>query len=138
MIAIDANIFLELELQQERYDECKKFLESVREGRIRAVLSEFTISAIALVMERNGKNAREIRIFLLSLLLYKGLSFVQATIEDKIEATFLMGQNQLDLEDALTLQCALANNCSALVSFDKDFNSVKEIKRITPAEALRE
>ncbi len=41
-----------------------------------------------------------------------------------------------DLEDALTLQCALTNKCKEIVSFDRDFDKVKEIKRLTPKDAV--
>ena len=138
MLGLDANIFLEVELAQERAEECLDLLEKIKDGLITASVSDFTVDGIVLIMEQKGKDWKSIRKFLLSLFQYQGLIIYKSTTADKIAATDHMAAYSLDFEDSLTLQCALANNCSALVSFDKDFNSVKEIKRITPAEALRE
>jgi predicted nucleic acid-binding protein len=130
MLAIDANIFLELLLKQEKYEECKYFLSLVRDGKIHAIISDFTISGIVIVMERYGAKWKDLRLFLLSLARYSGLHVYQANIQDKILATRYMQKYGLDFDDALTLQCAQAAKCTALVSFDSDFD--KSIKRITP------
>ena len=53
-------------------------------------------------------------------------------MQDRIEALKLMKKHSLDYEDALTLQAAISTNSEEIVSFDKHFDSVKEIKRIEP------
>src|SRR3989344_8375615 len=100
MLAIDANIFLELLLKQERYEECREFLAEVRDGRVEAIVSEFTVCGIALILERYTKDWRVIRRFFLSLTKYGGPSIYQPTLYDKIEATSLMSAHGLDFEDA--------------------------------------
>lgn len=131
MLAIDANIMLELFLEQDNYNACRKFLESVRDGK-QAMISDFTISGIVLVLERYGKTWKDLQKFLQSLLNYTGLLIYMQTLQDKIDATRLMAECKLDFDDALTLQCALANNCSAIVSLDADFDRQNLLKRITP------
>jgi predicted nucleic acid-binding protein len=134
MLAIDANIFLELLLDQERAQECQTFLARVRDGKLQAVLSDFTVSGIVLVLERHGAKPNDIRTFLLSLAKYEGLIIHFPTLGDKVRATDLMSKHQLYFEDAITLQTAIANTCDALVSYDTDFDTVKGVKRVTPED----
>lgn len=136
LLAIDANIFIELLLKQERYEQSKEFLKKVCEGEIKAVVSNFTISGICIVLERNGKNWKDIRTFLLSILAYKGLSVYQEKMYDKIIATTHMRDYKLDFEDCITLQCALACKCDSLVSFDSDFDKIKCIRRVKPVDVI--
>ncbi len=136
MFAIDANIFLEVELDQERVEECMQFLTKVKDGELVAVLADFTVDSIIIGMERYDQDWKTIRRFLLSLLQYRGLEIYPTTMLDKIMATDHMARYSLDFDDSITLQSAVANNCSALVSFDLDFDRIKGLQRITPAQAL--
>ncbi len=65
MHLIDASVFLEVELQQDRHRECEEFLEKVMEGSIRAVISDIEIDSILIVMER--EKSQDMKKFLLSL-----------------------------------------------------------------------
>lgn len=138
MLAIDANIFIELLLKQNRYEQSRDFLKRIRDGNLKAIVSDFTISGICIILERNGKNWKDIRTFLLSLLAYKGLLVYQAKMYDKIIATTHMHDYKLDFEDGITLQCALACKCDSLVSFDPDFDKVNVIQRISPIDAIKD
>lgn len=138
MLAIDANIFLEVLLDQEKSSECQEFLQKVLRGEIRAMASDFTVDGVLLAMERNGLRWKSMKNFLISLMAYKNLIFYSPTISDKIAAAELMQSRSLDFEDSLTLQCAVAAQCKGLVSFDSDFNRIKEMKKYTPGEILKE
>lgn len=136
MLAIDANIILEVELEQEHAPKCKQLLMKIEKGELMAVLGDFTIDSIILGMERYKKDGMTIRRFLLSLLQYHGLIIYKTSIVDKIIATNHMATYALDFDDSLTLQTAFANNCTALVTLDPDFKDIKKIKILTPAQAL--
>jgi len=62
---------------------------------------------------------------------HKGMRIYMPTMNDRLQAVKHMTLG-LDFEDALTLQSAIANNEKEIVSFDKDFDKVKAIKRIVP------
>ncbi len=134
---IDANIFLEVILKQEKKEECKNFLKLIRDKGIKALMSDFTLSAMIVVLLRKKKTSKEIRIFLYTITSNPNLFVYPDLLPDKIFATKLMEKYNLDIEDSLALHCAIANGCKEIVSLDKDFDKVKEIKRITPLEAIK-
>ncbi len=135
MYLIDASIFLEIELEQEKSHECKKFLEKVEKGDIKAIITDFAIDGIALVMESHGKSRKDIRKFLISVALFEGLSIYSVKHSDKIKATEHM-KSGLDFDDSIVLQSALSNGITEIVSLDKDFDKVKIIKRVEPGNLL--
>ncbi|MEM2902732.1 MAG: hypothetical protein QXO32_08410 [Candidatus Bathyarchaeia archaeon] len=50
MLLVDANIFLELFLGQERSEECERFLGKISNGELEAVISKFTVHAVEAVL----------------------------------------------------------------------------------------
>ena len=56
---IDSNIFLELELDQERADEREVFLNKVKIGVLKAISTCFHIDSILIVMENHGEKPYE-------------------------------------------------------------------------------
>lgn len=136
MYLIDASVFLEVELEQEKHEECEKFLEKVEEGSIKAIVPDFTIDSIAIVMEGNGKSWKDIRRFLISLALFNGLSVYSVKHNDRIKATEHMKNLRLNFDDSVILQSALSNNVKGIVSLDKDFDGMKEMNRVEPKDAL--
>src|SRR3989344_4839636 len=134
MIAIDANIFLEVILKQDKFEECKEFLKLVNEGKLKAIVSAFTVDAILLAMERKKMSQDDMKNFVLSLMKYKELYNYPNQNPEKMWAVEFMKKYNLDFEDALTLECALQSECKEIVSLDKHFNRVTEIKRLTPKE----
>ncbi|MEM2107297.1 MAG: type II toxin-antitoxin system VapC family toxin [Candidatus Bathyarchaeia archaeon] len=136
MYFIDANIFLELLLDQERAAECENFLEHVCKGSIEGLTTDFIIDSIILIMEREGKSPSELSLFLLSLLGYKSLQIYFLSIRDRIEATKHMQRSDLDYDDSTTYQAMNRTQVDQIVSFDKDFDRISSIKRLEPKDAL--
>ncbi|MBI2675252.1 MAG: type II toxin-antitoxin system VapC family toxin [Candidatus Aenigmarchaeota archaeon] len=135
MYLIDASVFLEVELQQDRHRECEEFLERVMEGSIRAVISDIEIDSILIVMEREGKKIHDMKKFLSSLSLYKGLVIYSLSLWDRIKALEHSESFRLDIEDAMVVQAAMANGTTYVVSLDSDFDRAKTVKRMLPGEA---
>jgi len=73
------------------------------------------------------------RIFLRKLLKSKGLKIYKLTMKDRFIALQYIEKYNLDYEDAITLQSAISSGCKEIVSFDSDFDKIKEIKRIGPS-----
>lgn len=136
MYVIDASIFLEVELKQEKNEECKQFLSKVMRGEIKAIISDFAIDSIILIIERHKGNWKEIKKFLESLSLFSGISIYKTTLTDKIKATGHMENFGLDFDDSVVLQSALSNNVKEIVSFDRDFDGIKEIRRVEPKDLV--
>lgn len=113
-------------------------MKKVAKGEIKAVISDFEVDSIMLVMQRCKKSWRETRKFLLSLMRYNGLEIYSLTMLDKIRATKHVKNFGLDLEDSLVLQGALSNGIKEIVSLDPDFDNVKIIKRLKPSDMPQE
>ena len=129
---VDANIFLELFLEQERMDRCKEFLNKTVNGQIKAIISDFSVDSIIITMERNKLFKDKMKSFLQKLLDSEGIKIYSVSIKDRMRALYFMEIYGLDYEDAIILQSALSSNCKEIVSFDKHFDKVKEIKRVEP------
>ncbi len=135
MYLIDSNIFLELVFEQDRSIECKAFLQKVKSGEINSAISDFNIDSILLAIYRQTKNALLMETFLTSVLRFTGLDVYFLSMEDRLEGIKHIKTHSLDFEDALTLQAALASSCSAIVSFDRDFDNLP-VKRVEPMDIL--
>ena len=133
---VDANIFLEVELGQEKADVCEGILRKFYLGEMEGILVDFAIDTIIIVMENYGKNWSEIRKFLSSLLGYKGLRIYFSSLLDRIMATSHMKNHNLDFDDALTLQVMKENKIENIISYDKDFDKIPHVKRIQPESLL--
>ena len=129
---IDANIFLEIILAQEKSERCKIFLRDILNGDKKAAMLSVSIDSIVIVMLRNDLESAKIKVFLESLIKYRGLKFYRPNIKDRVNALNHIKTYGLDYEDALVLQCAVSTNSKEIVSFDKHFDKVKEAKRIEP------
>ncbi|MEK6896361.1 MAG: type II toxin-antitoxin system VapC family toxin [Nanoarchaeota archaeon] len=129
---LDTNIFLEIILEQNNAERCKLFLREVLEGRRDVFLSTFSIDSTVLNLVRHNLPKDKISLFLNTLVKYKGLKFYQVKIKDRVSALTLSDKYNLDYEDSLILQCAFSTKSEEIVSFDKHFDKIKEIKRIEP------
>ena len=133
---VDANIFLEVQLNQQKADACERVLRKFCVGELEGLIVDFAIDTIVIVMENYGKGADEIRTFLSSLMGYKGLSIYLSSLLDRIAATDHMRKHGLDFDDALTLQAMKENQIEEIISYDKDFDKVPSVRRIQPESLI--
>jgi len=129
---VDANVFLELLLKQHRADHCETFLTRIKDGKDEAVITDFLVDAIALVLERHGKSSVELATFISSLSAYKGLRVYFLSLADRLFATRHMKEFGLDFDDATTYQAIKRTNVNTVVSFDTDFDGIEGITRMEP------
>ncbi len=134
MYLIDANIFLEVMLRRSRSSECKELLKRLRDGKVKGVVTDFTIYSIMMLLGKLHKHDA-LRNFLLSLAAYRGLSIYNTTISEKIKAVEIAKEIGLDIDDAIQYTVALSINAKAIITFDKHFNNLK-IPRIEPKDLI--
>lgn len=132
MFFIDANIFLELELEDKKWKESDAFLRKLAKNEFSAIISDFHVYSIILVMEAKTKSARELARFISAIQGFDSLYVYYPTNDDLMSATKIMERYRLTFDDALIVACMAANNIKRLVSFDADFDKVKEIERLEP------
>jgi predicted nucleic acid-binding protein len=123
MYLIDSNIFLEVLLLQERYEDCENFLRLLAKGKKLGVVTDFSIHSIMIIMSNLDK-LKELKIFLSSLTAYKGLKIYRTTLTDEIKAVEISAKQELDMDDAIQYATALALNVEAIVSLDKHFDNL--------------
>jgi len=134
MYLIDTNIFLEVMLSRERSGECKELLSLIRDGKVRGLVTDFTVHSIMILLERFSR-VKELRVFLSSLRAYKGLWIYCTSLSDKLRAVDMVIEGRLDVDDAIQYSAALATGSRGIVSFDRDFDSL-EIPRLEPHEVV--
>jgi len=135
-VLIDANIFLEAELAETHGPACKQFLEKVRDGEIKAAITDFHVDSVVIVMEKYGKEWSEICLFLASLLRYRGLRVHPLSLVSRIKSTSFMKDYGITFDDALAVQALKEISSNTIVSYDEDFNSIEWIKRQIPEDFM--
>ncbi len=123
-------------LARGRRGECKRLLRMLRDGRIRGVITDFTVHSIIVLLDR-FKKLDVLRRFLQSLTAYKGLHVYTTSVGGEIMATDLAEETGLDMDDAIQYYAALTLNVRAIISFDKHFDNLK-IPRIEPRDVIEE
>lgn len=136
MFFVDTNIFLEVEFKDTRWKESYDFLTKVAKGELEAITSDFAIFSIILEIETKVKSVDRIGKFVKSLAEYLGLSIFYPTENELLAALDFMKKYNLDFDDALVVACMVSNKIKKMVSFDSDFDKVKEIERVEPKDIL--
>lgn len=131
LVFVDANIFLEVLLQDKRKESCKMFLSKVISGEIKAVTSDFIIYACLLEL-RHKKSLQSMKEFIVFINECHGLSILRPSLQDMNAAIEIANLYKLDFDDGLVVACMILNGVTTLISLDKDFDRVKEITRKEP------
>ena len=134
MFLVDTNIFLEVMLGRSRSGECKELLRMFRDGKVKGVVTDFTVHSIIVLLDR-FKKLDVLKNFLLSLTAYKGLYVYTTSIGGEAKAVDLAKETGLDMDDATQYYAALSINAKAIISFDKHFDNLK-IPRKEPKDIL--
>lgn len=134
MFYIDTNIFLELELKDAKWKECRDFLEKVSRNEVEALISSFHIYSVVLRIETETELPLRIKKFVNSVSNFLGLSIYEPKLNDWLNAIEIMQKENLDFDDSMVVSCMRANRIKRLVSFDTDFDEIKEIERIEPKD----
>ena len=133
---IDANIFLEVELQDKRKEECERLLGRIAEGLEEGIISDFIMYSILLqlISRSTLSKAKD-----LSFLEGANIEIIVPDMHTLHNALKVMKSYNLDFDDALVISVMASNKINRLVSFDKDFDRVKDealVKRIEPKDIV--
>ena len=131
---LDANVFLEVQLDQAYSDECESLLRSIHRGEREATITDFHVDAIAYLIGEIRDDPNEISIFLASLVGYDALAVRNLTLVDKLKACRIMREEGLDLDDSLAVYAAQSSDSKRLVTMDSDFDGVGGVEVVHPAD----
>lgn len=132
VVFVDANIFLEVILKDEKNEACKSFLNEVISGQIKAVTSDFLIYASLLQIQYKSKNSELMKEFLVFIDNLNFLEIIRPSLVTMDNAVSLSKQHNLDFDDALIVACMRSKNINVLVSLDKHFDKVEGMVRVEP------
>jgi len=132
VVFIDANIFLEVILKDEKNESCKNYLNKIKNNEVMAITSDFIIYTCLLQIERNIKDNEKLKKFILGINSLNGLEIIRPYLTDIHNAIEIANKESLDFDDSLVVSCMKSANINKLVSFDKHFDKVKTINRIEP------
>ena len=130
MYLADANIFLEILLDQDKAAEARSFLQSIDLGTI--FMTDFSLHSIGIALFRRRKFA--LFISFLEDTVVDGVGVLSLDPEDHKTLDQIVQKFNLDFDDAYQYAVAEKHNLQ-LIGFDKDFDQT-ERKRKEPAEVL--
>jgi uncharacterized protein len=134
-ILVDANIFLEFLLNQDRAEESMKLMGKIEEKKFDAFVTSFSLHTIEVILNRNKKHTL-LNDFLKRVMNAPALTVYQTTIQEERDIALLAPQVGLDFDDGLQYFVTKALGAS-LISFDHDFDTT-DLKRIEPHSLLSE
>jgi hypothetical protein len=133
MYLVDTNVFLEVLLGQPKASECVAFLEAVRDARASAVVTDFTIHSVCVILERRGQR-RFVSRWLDDVARFQGLTYVQASLGEQSQIARVALAEGLDFDDAYQYFFARLLG-RTIVSFDRDFDG-RAVPRLEPGAAI--
>lgn len=137
MFFVDANIFLEVELNDEKSGECEKLLEKVCNNQINAATSDFVVYTCLIQLEKKSASIEKMRDFMM-FMDNASLEIHSPTFQTLYNTFEIMKKQTLDFDDALVVAIMKSVGIKEIISFDKHFDKVKEIKRLEPNQVLTE
>lgn len=131
-LLLDANIFLEALLLQEKAEETVRLLGDF--NRHHFFMSDFALHVIGLRLFRHNRHADYMR-FVSDVVVAMETGVLSLSPEDTDALTSVSRRFSLDFDDAYQYAIAQKHNL-AIVSFDKDFDRT-ELGRKLPSDILR-
>jgi predicted nucleic acid-binding protein len=133
MLLVDANVWLELLLDQEQAGQVRDFLRTVPLNEL--AITDFALHSVGVILARKRRGDLFVR-FISDLLVDTGVRYVSLDFADLMAVTKTRERLPLDFDDAYQYLAAEKHDLT-LVSFDADFDRTDRGRK-TPAEVLGE
>ncbi len=128
---IDANIFLEIALENENQVKCELFLRNLIDKKVVFYTSDFVVYSCLIVLQSRPSPLPRMNNFL-GFIANSGVAIIRPNLKTLIATTKVMEDYGLDYDDALVLGCMQEYGLKELVSYDKHFEKLNEVKIIRP------
>ena len=126
---IDSNIFIfAYSEDKENGVVCRKILDLIIENKITAFTSTLTFDEIfnKIMRLKDKQTALIVSDLFLNL---NNLKFIEVDLNIVSSSLFLLKKYNLGLRDAIHLACAFSKDLKNIITNDKDFDKIEEIKR---------
>jgi predicted nucleic acid-binding protein len=134
MFFLDANILLEVMLNQKQADECANFLQKLEKGPPICYLTDFLLYSMLLTILRY-ESPGIAKKFLSIISSYERILIYRPTLLDLDTTLSTMPLLNLDFDDAMVVTIMQQTGLDTVVSFDHHFDSIAQINRMEPKEA---
>lgn len=126
---IDSNLFIYAALySDERGKQARNFMKEIRKGKEVAVTSVLTFDELFWKVKKEKDFEAALKIGR-SFLEMENLVFVEVDDSALWRSYKLIKKYKLNPRDGIHLACALGKGATVIVSEDKDFDQVEEVKR---------
>lgn len=132
LIFLDANIFLELVLEDKNAEKCENLIRKIKDQEIKVKTSDFIVYTCLLQIQQKLKSRKLMQEFILFINELKDLEIIRPSLIEIYDAIKISEEYKLDFDDSLVVSCMKNNNIKILTSFDKDFDKVSIIRREEP------
>ncbi len=122
MIWVDASVWLEIALNQERAEQCLRFFKESTEEKL--FTSDFDIYSMILTLLKYKKSSEEVRIFLGVLENLSLLTVFRPTASIVLLAVAVMEEKKLTFDDALAYASMLQLQTRKIATLDRDFKKL--------------
>ena len=129
---VDANIFITASLGRDSHSKkCREFLARVEKGEQHAITSVLVLHEVLRSIEVHTKSREKASAKTARFASLPNLRICEVTNRHFTDSLKYFKQG-LEPRDALHVAVMLDNSVDKILSFDRDFDSVKEIKRQEP------
>ncbi len=139
MVYVDANLFIYAAIEEhgdEKSIQCKEILTKIAGEKIPAVTSILTWDELVWTCRKNLTVALAVEIGN-SFLGMPNLNLLSANRPVAEKASALMAEYGLKPRDAIHAATAILSGEREIITDDADFDKVKELRRVSLAEAIR-
>ncbi len=128
---IDANVFIHALGSNPRSGTCRNFLCRVESGEQHAITSVLVLDEVLYHLLVHGRTAQQGEAALRKICAIPNLQVCPVDSEIFLSSLSFLAQG-LDPRDALHAAVMKAHGVSTILSYDKDFDRVKSVKRMEP------
>ncbi|MBI2106122.1 type II toxin-antitoxin system VapC family toxin [Candidatus Woesearchaeota archaeon] len=130
-IYLDANVFIFAAINEENIGKkAKAFLNSLLSRKTKIFTSTLTFDEFSYKVLKNRKREDALRV-ISAFFNIPYLTFLDVNSNMTWSAFELIKNYNLNPRDAIHAACAINNNIKIILSEDKDFDRVKELKRLS-------
>ena len=129
-IFIDANIFLEVFLDDSKADQCEKFLKALYNSAEMVFTSDLLVYSCLLAIENKFRDCKKLENALIFFKSFSNLVILAPSLDELYDAVEIMKKEKFDFDDSLVLACMRGYEIKEIASLDRHFDKVKDIKRI--------
>ncbi len=132
---IDSNIFIFAAINQDENGErCRNIIKLIEEEKISCAASYLIIDEIIWVLKK--KIGKKDAITIIKAILSLPIKWLDINESSIIRMVDILENTNIEPRDALHIACMLNNGLSTILSEDKDFDRIKNVKRIGAKEYL--